>query len=346
MATILATIILIGETNMALKNDEEEIISSIKKEIIKFETPLRKIEIPSFSQVYVKDESVNLTGTHKDRMAYEILKVYKNFLLRKENSEFNYDLPKMSLLSSGAAAIAIQTILKKHNLPNLKVLLDKETDNNILSYLKSLGCETYFCDFSGRELSGKDILTLTDNKEGIDITSCAAFEPSKVFYQSLVEEVFNSKFDFIFIPFGSGNLYESFINIAKEKILSNREKNKWMQNCNFIGAKINNQKSKANQLYSPFRPFSNYNKQWLSLFKLQGYCGFQSDVYTVNEESLLEAINIYKVNNIEASPEGCTGLALLLQFGKDIPKDKKILVINTGKIKTQSEIMDNFGNSV
>jgi hypothetical protein len=37
----------------------------------------------------------------------------------------------MSIISSGSAAIAIQTQIKKYKLPNLKVLIDFNTDCKI-----------------------------------------------------------------------------------------------------------------------------------------------------------------------------------------------------------------------
>ena len=311
---------------MSLNNTEEKILSSIEADIKIFNTPLIKIEIPLFSQVYVKDESSNPTGTHKDRMAYEILKVYKNFLITKRGSEFSEDIPRMSLLSSGAAAIAIQSKLKKHNLQNLEVLLDEKTDPSIIRCLRNLGCRIYTQRFTDKMLSSEKILHLTNNEEGIDITSCKAFEPSKEFYRSLVEEI-DEDFGYVLMPFGSGNLYETFLNLAKEKNIG------WLRKCNIIGGKIDNPKSIANQLYSPFRPFTDYSRQWLKMFRLQGYCGIKSNVYNVEESYLLEARDLLESYKINTSPEGCVGLALLLQLKDEIPKDKKILIINTGKSK-------------
>lgn len=36
-------------------------------------TPIMRLEVPGFTNVWLKDESKNPTGTHKDRMAWEIL---------------------------------------------------------------------------------------------------------------------------------------------------------------------------------------------------------------------------------------------------------------------------------
>jgi len=79
-------------------------------------TPTYKIKVPGFSDVWLKDESKNLTGTHKDRMAWEMVVTYKEFLLSKKSGIIN-KLPVLSILSSGSAALAIQTQLKKYDLP-------------------------------------------------------------------------------------------------------------------------------------------------------------------------------------------------------------------------------------
>lgn len=46
-------------------------------------TPTYRINVPGFSDVWLKDESVNPTGTHKDRLAWEIAVTYRYFLQSK-----------------------------------------------------------------------------------------------------------------------------------------------------------------------------------------------------------------------------------------------------------------------
>src|SRR3989338_7270914 len=91
-------------------------------------TPTYKIKVPGFEEVWLKDESHNTTGTHKDRMAWEIVVTYRDFLLAKKRGQVKSELPAMSIISSGSSAIAIQTQLKKYGLPNLRVLVDANID--------------------------------------------------------------------------------------------------------------------------------------------------------------------------------------------------------------------------
>src|SRR3989338_5744067 len=66
-------------------------------------TPTVKIEVLGFSNVWLKDESKNPTGTHKDRMAWEIVVTYRDFLLAKKDGLAGDKLPQMSLITSGSA---------------------------------------------------------------------------------------------------------------------------------------------------------------------------------------------------------------------------------------------------
>src|SRR6266550_4494131 len=59
-------------------------------------TPTTKIDVPGFSNVWLKDESKNPTGTHKDRMAWEIIVTYRDFLLAKQRGQITGELPQMS----------------------------------------------------------------------------------------------------------------------------------------------------------------------------------------------------------------------------------------------------------
>ncbi len=63
-------------------------------------TPTYQIDITGFSNVWLKDESHNPTGTHKDRMGWEIIVTYHDFLLAKKSAKNNDPLPGMSIISS------------------------------------------------------------------------------------------------------------------------------------------------------------------------------------------------------------------------------------------------------
>ena len=302
-------------------------------------TPTKKINIQGFSDVYVKDESVNPTGTHKDRMAWEMVVTYKQILLAKEQGRLE-KLPQMSIISSGSAANAIQNMLRKYDLPNLKVLVDYNLDSKVKNSLEKIGCEIYETDLSKRVLYAKEILQLTNNPGGIDITSDDSLDPFDVFYDWMSYDILNQNADYVFVPYGTGHLYENIINLAvkEAKALFLHDKRfkadpKKIRQCSFIGATTNNPNSKADKLYSPHLPFVHFDNAWISSAKQRGYIGQESNVYIVQERYLDLALEIADKNKIDCEASGIAGLGLLLQLEEQIPKDKKILIVNTGKTK-------------
>lgn len=306
-------------------------------------TPTVKIDVPGFTNVWLKDESKNPTGTHKDRLAWEVIVTYRDILLAKKNGQFTGKLPPMSIITSGSAAIAIQTMLNKYKLPSLKCLVDIDLPQDIASALETLGCEIYRTDLSRKPLDWKEILELTNNPRGIDITSSEGLDPKTRFYDWMSYEIINQSPDYCFIPYGSGTLYENILNINKREVLSSLHDPRFkgdvkaLRTCNFIGATINDPNSQADRLYAPHRPFTVFAEQWLRIYKLTGVCGQDSNVHVLQEHYLNEALALAKEQGIDCEPSGIAGLGLLLQMRNSIPKNKHILIINTGKTKMPTQ---------
>ena len=338
---------------MSLSNNESKILYSIRigsendpskpefpPDNPKFPaTPTYKIKVPGFTNVWLKDESINPTGTHKDRLAWEVVVTYRDFLLAKKDGFVKEKLPQMSIISSGSAALAIQRMLNKYHLPNLKVLVDIDINENIVDALEVEGCEVYRTDLSRKPINWKEILELTDNYNGIDITSSEGLDPATRFYDWLSYEIINQSPDYCFIPFGSGTLYENVLNINKKEVLSgihdprfSGDTNK-LRKCNFIGATVNDPKSKADKLFAPHRPFTVFDEQWIHVYLLESCCGPQSNVHLVQERFIDDAKKIAEENGVNCEPSGIAGLGMLLQMQNKVQKDGKILIVNTGKTK-------------
>jgi len=302
-------------------------------------TPTFKIKVPGFSNVWLKDESVNPTGTHKDRMAWEIVVTYKQLLKAKLEGRISR-LPRMSIISSGSAANAIQRAFRSYNLPNLKVLIDFRTDKKIKNGLQKNGCEIYETDLSKRVLYTKDILSLTNNNGGVDITSDESLGPHSIFYDWMSYEILNQAPEYVFVPYGTGHLYENIVNVAVRETKSLFFHDKRLRvgvdeikGCNFLGATTNNPNTKADKLYSPHLPFVHFDNHWIKLVIQKGYIGAESNVYNVQEQYIEKAMKIAKNNKVNCEPSGIAGLALVLQMEDVLPKDKKILIINTGRTR-------------
>ncbi|HBR81029.1 MAG: hypothetical protein UX09_C0019G0008 [Candidatus Uhrbacteria bacterium GW2011_GWE2_45_35] len=302
-------------------------------------TPTYKIKVPGFSNVWLKDESFNPTGTHKDRMAWEIVVTYRDFLLAKKRGQIKGHLPAMSIISSGSAAMAIQTQMKKYNLPDLRVLVDVKIKPEILCSLKKIGCQIFKTDLSKKPFRWKEILALTNNPGGFDITSSEALDPTTRFYDWLSYEIINNSPDYCFVPFGTGNLFENILNINKKEVSTKHHDPRFagdlkkLRNCHFLGVTTNNFKSQAEKLFSPHLPFVHYDEQWIRLYKTAGFCGSESNVHLLQERFLDQAIKLAAEQGITSEPSGLAGLALLLQMKSRLPKNKKMLIVSTGKTK-------------
>ncbi len=240
-------------------------------------------------------------------------------------------------------------MLNEYNLPRLKVLTDAVLCKNSIDDMKAIGCEVYPVDLCSHPFTWREILLLTNNPDGFDITSNHALDPNTRFYDWLSYEIINETPDYCFVPFGSGTLYVNLLNINKREVSSIKsdprllncdEKKESLMRCVFYGATTHNPKTKAKKLYSPYSPFKSFDEPWLSLYKAAGYCGDQSNVFFIREEYLEDAVNIFEEENIECEPSGAAGLSLLLQMYKHMSDedklifaDKKIIIVNTGKQK-------------
>lgn len=305
-------------------------------------TPTIPFEVRGFQDVWIKDESLNPTGTHKDRMAWEIVVTYRDFLIAKRFGQLSGKLPHLSLITNGTAGIAVQTMLTKYRLPNLKALVDASLDKKMVKALRQLGCEVYVTDLYRRSFDWRDILSLTHNFEGFDVTSNIGLDPTIRFYDWMSYEIINNSPDYIFVPFGTGNLYENILNINKKEISSMvhdprfKGDAKRLRHCNFIGATTNNSKSKADKLFSPHLPFLHYDEQWIRFYRSAGFCGPYSDVHIVREDLLDKAMESAESQGVKCEPSGIAGLAMMLQMKDTLPRRGKYLIVNTGKTKILS----------
>jgi len=308
-----------------------------------------RIEVPGFENIFMKDESTNPTGTHKDRMAWEVVIKYRS-LIEGLKYKTKDSLPQMCIISSGSAAIAIQHLFNLYSIPTkLKVLVDIHLSGSIKKDIEEIGCELYEYDLSEKLLSSDDIKELTDNKNGIDITYREVLDPAHDnYYDWMSYEILMEKPDYCFIPFGTGDLFINVLNIVKSEYFNSYvtkhdprflSSMKFLKNSHFLGASTNHPNSKMEKLFSNFLPTKDSFKKYIrEMIDEYGCIGDRTDFYYVEEIFVEQAIQIAESQNIRFEPSGLGGLALLLQMRKSIPKDKKILIVNTGRTKKMNEI--------
>ena len=329
---------------LELKNNKK--ISKVTLSII--EKMFKNNKDISSTSLWYKDESINPNGTHKDRMAWEIYMWYDNEIKKQINTPGGkISLKSLSLISSGSAAFSVQSILRERGLPNLRVLMDTHTNSRLISFLEKSECKVYLEDLEKKEFSSKDILKMTDNENGLDLTYSPIFNTSReVYYDWLAYEVLNQNPNWVFIPFGTGDLYKNIlIRNSKEldkKVYSKRffGDKKILMNCNFMGASSNRKTSKMKMLYSAFqnKTIEHTNNKIIKPLIEKKSCGNLSGVTIVEEKYIDASIEISDYFSINCEPSGISGLALFFQY---IDKERltinlndKIIIINTGKSAT------------
>jgi hypothetical protein len=288
-----------------------------------------RIEVPGFTNVWLKDESTNPTGTHKARMAWEVLIKAKR-----------YNIKEVSLISSGSAAAAIQHFFNLYKVnTKLKVLMDHRINADIKQSLRAMGCEVFETDLSKESLTGKEIKELTNNKEGIDITYREILDRfNDNYYDWLSYEVLNEDPAYCFVPFGTGDLFINIL-IIVEREFNNRiyrhdprfqgDIQKIAQ-CNFMGATTRDANSRMDKLFSYYLPSLDDYQFYINSLIQNDRIGNLSGILDLDENFIEEALEISRKHSIRCEPSGIAGLALLLQMKEELPRDEKMLIINTG----------------
>lgn len=288
-----------------------------------------RVDVPGFSNVWLKDESTNPTGTHKARMAWEVLIKAKR-----------YNIKEVSIISSGSAAAAIQHFFNLFKVSTkLKVLMDNRIKPSIKEALRQMGCEVYETDLSKESLSSKEIKELTNNKEGIDITYREILDRfNDNYYDWLSYEVLNENPAYCFVPFGTGDLFVNILIIAEREFNNSIYKHdprflgdiKKISACNFMGATTRDANSRMDKLFSYYLPSLDDYQFYINSLIQNERIGNLSGILDVDENYIEEALDISKKHSIRCEPSGIAGLALLLQMKDELPRDEKILIVNTG----------------
>lgn len=314
-------------------------------------TPITKYENDLGLNIWIKDESYNFTGSHKDRWALEQLaflrEIIENDIVGKEDSDYCV-VPRFSIISAGSAAVALQVLLKLHSLPPLKAILDPQrVEPEIIFALESIGTEVYKYNLEKEELDSESVLTITKNVEGIDITSRDYRTPGeRNYYDWLVCEVLTHEGKpptHIFVPYGTGELYSNILHILEFNQPPNRRDPRLRQigdsilsNIGLYGVTTNNPSSDMDKLYSKYRPTFDTVKQKVGKLIKGKVLKKNSGIYTIDDRSADFALKQAETQNFRSEMSGIAGLGLCLEkyIDFDISSEDKLLVINTGWFHT------------
>lgn len=302
-------------------------------------TPVVRIKIPELNRrITIKDESRNHTGSHKDRMAWEVVVYYKTLIRDLLSiSSRTHELPPASIISNGSAALAIQTMLRTYHLPDLHVLMDTLTERRVVAALRGIGCRVYLCDLSQKELDSDEVLQLTENEGGFDLTDRQLVDPNKrTYYDWLSYEILNIQARHIFLPVGTGDLFVNVLSVLRDEVqlVANdrrlRAKYEQIQGLNVYGATSYDPKTKLDKLYARWRPTLADAESVAAGLRESGVCGQATGIYEVEPEFVARAMELAHQNDIQCEESGIAGLGLFLQLSDNIPTEELAVAVNTG----------------
>lgn len=294
-------------------------------------------EKEGYGIVFVKnggDRNVNPTGVEKDRPSWEVSTLYRDYARSLGKQLLGSPIPKVSIISSGNAALSLSHAFEQYGLPPPNVIVDAHVSSSVLQILSSAYLDVYQVDLSDAPLLAADIKKITNTQ--LDLTSSSVFAPERVFYDWHVHESFNENPDAIFVPYGSGKLFENYVywqsrNISDKdpRLIISQSK---LASIDLFGATPESLNSKADKLIAPFNPFVQYTKNDFSEMKFFGRTGTETGIYKLSETYICRAYDMLK-KHISVEPSAASGLALYLQRfdeGK-IEKGSKNLIISSGK---------------
>ncbi|MGV8168842.1 MAG: pyridoxal-phosphate dependent enzyme [Candidatus Nanoarchaeia archaeon] len=301
-----------------------------------------------YGAVWIKNEAdkkSNPTGTIKDRMAWEIVGMFRDFarkvFLKKSYGGINGNvsslkIPRLSYLTAGNVGRAVPTAFEHYGLPPMKLLVDKDISQNNLESIKKLHADIYLTDLNNKSLSPEDIKRMTNNEQGADITSLMAFEPQSIFYDWHVHEAFNFKPDNIFMPYGSGRLFENYMTWQIRNLGAKDPRMQISQsellNISLLAAQPEQEHSIADKLATKFNPFVIYADNDIRAVKNFQATGKNTGIYKISEE-YLGAAYLLLSKFCDCEPSAAAGLALYMKLvdEKRLNKSDRTLIINTGK---------------
>lgn len=321
------------------------------------ETPVKSLDLSGdgYGLVHVKDESdtnYNPTGTIKDRAAWELAVLYRNFartlylqmkrgLLSRTELE-KMPVPRFTYLTSGNIGRAVEACFAKYKLPPPKIVFDTHKAEELMQKLQNWRADIYAVDLSAEELTPTELLALTDNENGVDITSFIPFHPHVVFYDWHVHEVFNTNPDYIFVPYGSGRLMENYLAwqyLTSQNASTGRRDPRLkidpaqVVHINIFGAEPVALNSCADKLTAKFKPFLLFKDEDINGMKNLSFTGRSTKKELVEEDYIKMAHNLLAKNGMNVEPSGAASLALYLRHFDQgqIEQDKKVVIVNTGK---------------
>ncbi len=315
-------------------------------------TPLK--QFPNnfgIKNLFVKDETTNITHTFKDRLAHEMLSPILNEInLGKQITKTTF-----GSISYGNTAFSMGNYCDI-----LNDLFGSEVVNAISFIPLEIKSKTFGPDTSGKHMQASEMLNKVNNvchlieidltgkvyrendlkvlarnsgycyEKYIDVTEGL----NRVSYEGVISEVIEQQFkqvpDYIIVPFGAGILCDEIKDYIQDHKLSSK----------VIPVSSGNPDTIAIMLYGPIwvnckdllkngKTLTNHDKIDRKGRIRESYC-----VYNVNDYEILSILPQLNDLNISCEPSAASGFAILHRLHEIAPEFDRnkhsVLVINTG----------------
>ena len=263
-------------------------------------TPLNKMD-DSWDykfQAYLKDESINPSGTIKDRR--------NKFIISRADA---LHVDKLVNITSGNNGYSLGNLARKTNIKVVSII-DKNVPVRIKKKLQQVCYDVIELNLYSKYLLPEDTVSYArENDQEViwDVTN--GYEDG---YEAVIKEIYNKVTpDYIVVPIGSGGVFFAFADKTEQMRLSTK----------IIGVDIQQKSySIAGKLSNPWP--SPYEKS-IENFHRKGH-----KIFTLSENEIRQVYNKFK-GKINCEPSSSVVFAIPDKF-KFEPTDK-VVFLNTGK---------------
>lgn len=267
-------------------------------------TPIVRLESlaekPLVADVWVKDESKNPTGTHKDR---------KSVWLIKKAIASNVDT--LAILTAGNAGFSLATLAKGTGL-RIVTLVSTKTRDSVKQALSTIGADVLEVDFT-KPLASADIEALARRSPSEKIWEVTN-EGSEA-YESIYAEIREEHADTIVCPLGSGELFMGLCNAVKKNAAGTV----------VIGVHPTSEYSLADKLCTSYMPLRDRIMQ--TQYERVLAHGTSHGIFDMSEEEVRWCMN-HAPRSLVAEP---SALVPLLMIDRLKNQQMKIIMISTGR---------------
>jgi threonine synthase len=265
-------------------------------------------------QLWVKDESANPLGTHKDRKSVTVVRKAMKLSPHLRPQAF-------CLLTAGNAGLSLAIFASSYwasssAIPVIAFISEEYTSTNLKTELEYF-CENVVClDLNGHEWHSRELCEIAGSHLGrriIDVTN-GVIDP----YSAIVSEICllnpERRPDVIVMPVGCGELFLGIERGLKRYGLKAR----------LVGV-TTRERSLADKLYARWKPHGNHVRE-LTLN------GSPHRLLNLDDESLLlDTYNWLRLTNkISCEPSSAAAFTALFKIRAELKAEEKVMVINTG----------------